>query len=101
MSSVRPKWQERGLKGYGGSIYSLQPKNSRWAKGYPETPGICPKTPGNPDFFSPETAPGHSGQWDPEYPALYPEYPGKAGNNLRLMTPLSCFVAHKCLYRFS
>ena len=43
--------------GYGGSIYSLQPKNSRWAKGYPETPGICPETPGNPDF-----QPGNSTQ---------------------------------------
>ena len=30
-------------------------------------------------IFSPETAPRHSGQWGPEYPALYPEYPGKAG----------------------
>ena len=56
---------------------------------------------GKPWLFSPETAPGHSGQWSPEYPALYPEYPGKAGKNLRFMAPLSCFVAHKCLYRFS
>ena len=39
------KWQERGLKGYGGGIYSFQPKNSRWAKGYSETPG-------NPDFLA-------------------------------------------------
>ena len=44
------KWQERGLKGYGGGIYSLRPRNSRWAKGYPETPGICPETPGNSSF---------------------------------------------------
>ena len=89
------------MKGYGGGIYSLQPKNSRWANGYPETPGICPETPGNTDFFSPETAPGHSGQWGPEYPALYPEYPGKAGINFQFMALLSCFVAHKCLYGFS
>ena len=52
-------------------------------------------------IFIPETAPGHSGQWGPEYPALYPEYPGKAGINFQFMVLLICFVAHKCLYRFS
>ena len=34
----------------GGSIYTPWPKNSSWANSYPETPGICPETPGNPNF---------------------------------------------------
>ena len=29
-------------------LFSL--KKSRWVKGYPETPGIYPETPGNPSF---------------------------------------------------
>ena len=62
LSSVRPKWQERGLKGYGGGIYSLQPKNSHWAKGYPETSGIYPETPGNPNFSAREQHPDTPGK---------------------------------------
>ena len=30
----------------GGSIYTPQPKTSHWVKGYPETPGTSPETPG-------------------------------------------------------
>ena len=52
-------------------------------------------------IFSPWTAPGHSGQRGPKYPALYPEYPGKAGINFQFMVLLSYFVTHKWLYRFS
>ena len=46
------KWQEREAEGVWRGIYTPQPKNSRWAKGYPETPGICLETPGKPSFRS-------------------------------------------------
>ena len=82
-----------GLKGYGGGIYSLQPRTSRWAKGYPETPG-------NPNF-----QPVNS----------HPDTPGKGIRSIRPYTRsirvrqgktlifalLNYFVAHKCLSRFS
>ena len=87
------KWQERGLKGYGGGIYSLQPKNSRWAKGYPETPG-------NTDFSArkqhPDT-PGNGVRSIRPYTRSIRVRQGKTS----VFALLSCFVAHKCLYRFS
>ena len=87
-------------EGYGGGIYCLQPRTSRWAKGYPETPGICPETLGNPNF-----QPVNS----------HPDTPGKEIRSIRPYTRsirvrqgktsifalLNCFVAHKCLSRFS
>ena len=94
------KWQERGLKGYGGGIYSLQPKNSRWTKGYPETPGIYPETPGNPRFSDREQlpdTPGNGVRSIRPYTRSIRVRQGKTS----IFALLSCFVTHKCLYRFS
>jgi len=46
----------------GGNIYTPWPKNSRWANSYPETPGICPETPGNPNFSAREQHPDTPGK---------------------------------------
>ena len=93
LSSARQSGKRRRLKGYGGGIYSLQPKNSRWAKGYPETPG-------NPDFSArkqhPDT-PGNGVRSIRPYPRSNRVRQGKTS----VFALLSCFVAHKCLYRFS
>ena len=90
------EWAEGGE----GVFIPLSPENSRWAKGYPETPGICPETPGKPSF-----RPGNS----------HPDTPGKGIRSIRPYTRsirvrqgktlifalLNYFVAHKCLSRFS
>ena len=44
-----------------GVFIVFSPKNSRWAKGYPETPGICPETTGNPRFSDYEQSPDTPG----------------------------------------
>ena len=92
--------RERGWRGRRGYIYSSTPKEPL-GEGVPGDSGYMPGDSGQPWLFSSETAPGHSGQWGPEYPALYPEYPGKTGINFQFMVLLSCFVDHKYLYRFS
>ena len=87
------KWQERGMKGYGGGIYSLQPRTSRWAKGYPETPG-------NPNY-QPENShsdtPGKGIRSIRPYTWSIRVWQGKTS----IFALLNCFVAHKYLSRFS
>ena len=100
LSSARQSGKREWAEGGEGVFIPLSPKNSCWAKGYPETPGISPETPGKPDF-----QPGNSHSDTP-------------GNGIRSIQPytwsirvrqgknfglalLSCFVAHNCLSRFS
>ena len=56
-------------EGYGGVFIPLSPEYSHWVKGYPETPGISPETPGKPDF-----QPGNS-------------HPDTTGNGIRSIRP--------------
>ena len=87
-------------EGYGGGIYSLQPRTSRWVKGYPETPGICLETPDNPNFqpvnSHPDT-PGNGVRSIRPYTRSIRVRQGKTS----IFALLNCFVAHKCLSRFS
>ena len=93
LSSVRQEWQEREAEGVGGGIYTLQPQKSRWTKGYPETPG-------NPDFSArkqhPDT-PGNEVRSIRPYTRSIRVRQGKTS----VFALLSCFMPHKCLYRFS
>ena len=100
LSSARQSGKREGWRGTEGVFIVFSPKIAVGRKGTRRLRVYARRLRAT-LTFSPETAPGHSGQWGPEYPALYPEYPGKAGKNLRFMAPLSCFVAHKCLYWFS
>ena len=100
LSSARQSGKREWAEGGEGVFIPLSPKNSRWAKGYPETPGISPETPGKPDF-----QPVNS----------HRDTPGKEIRSIRLYTRsirvrqgktlifalLSCFVAHKYLSRLS
>ena len=83
----------------GESIYTPWPKNSRWANSYPETPGICPETPGNPNFQPVNST------WTlrAKGSGVSGPIPGVSGlgRETSIFALLNCFVAHKYLFRFS
>ena len=85
------------MKGY------LYPSTQKLAVGerLPGDSEYKPENSGPNDINTLDQSSGHSGLQGPENPALYPENPGKAGINFQFMVLWSCFVAHKCLYRFS
>ena len=89
-----------GLKGYGGGIYSLQPRTSRWAKGYPQTPSICPETLGNPKFQPVNNDPDTPGNGVRSIRPYTRSIRVRQGKTL-IFALLSCFVAHKYLSRLS
>ena len=83
LSSARQSGKREWAEGGERVFVPLSPKNSRWAKGYPETPGISPETPGKPDF-----QPGNS----------HPDTPGNGIRSIRVrqgknsgFALLSCF----------
>ena len=67
------------LKGYGGVLIPLSLKLAVGRRVTRKLRVYARKLRAN--LFFRKQLLGHSGQWDPEYPALYPEYPGKARKN--------------------
>ena len=81
--SARQIGKRDRAEGVCGVFIPLGPEYSRWAKGYPETPGISLETPGKPDF-----QPGNS----------HPDTPGNGIRSIRVrqgknsgFALLSCF----------
>jgi len=93
--------QERENWRRGGSIYTPWPKNSRWANSYPETPGICPETPGNPNFSAREQHPDTPGKGVRSIRPCTREYPGLGRMKTHVLLFWVYFVALRCLSRFS
>ena len=72
------KMGKRGwLKGYGGVLIPLSLKLAVGRRVTRKLRVYARKLRAN--LFFRKQLLGHSGQWDPEYPALYPKYSGKAG----------------------
>ena len=100
LSSARQSGKSEGWRGMEGVFIVFSPNNSRWAKGYPETPGICPETSGNPRFSDREQLPDTPGNGVRSI-RPYTRSIRVRQENTSVFALLSCFVAHECLYRFS
>ena len=75
-------WKEGQLKGYGGGIYTSPTEKELLGSGLPGDSGYKPGNSGLAEFRTLNRVPRDSGQQGPEYQALYPEYPGMAGQKL-------------------
>ena len=72
-----------GSEGVWRSIYTSSPEKEPLGSGLPGDSGYKPEYSGKARFRTLNRVSGDSGQQGPEYPALYPEYPGLAGHKVR------------------
>ena len=86
-----------GSEGVWRSIYTSSPEKEPLGSGLPGDSGYKPEYSGTARFRTLNRVSGDSGQQGPEYQALYPEYPGMAGQKL-LFCSFEWFLWLTCVF---